>query len=386
MKHLNKLICLAMISSTVIACNQTKEESSTETDIAVKVSDEVSLTKDQYKVADIQLGKVEMRNLSNVIKASGQLNLPPESMVSVSAPLGGYVKSAGLLPGQAVRQGQVVAVIENPEFIDIQQEYLESKSRLEFLQLEYKRQEDLRKENINSAKTFQQVSAELKTIQARMSGLQQKLLLIGISTKSLEAGKISRTSNLYSPINGYVITSNANKGKYAMPTDVLFELGNKSDLHLSLNVYEKDASKIRVGQPIRFALANAADYNRVARVFLIGKVTGNEGTVPVRCRIENISDPSLIPGMYAKALISVTDEEVPAVPSEAIVNADGNDYLFIQTKNETNGYIFKMIPVKRGIEEDGFTEVILPEQFDRNSQLVLKGAYALLSTMRNVEE
>ncbi len=375
-----------MISSTVIACNQTKEESSTETDIAVKVSDEVSLTKDQYKVADIQLGKVEMRNLSNVIKASGQLNLPPESMVSVSAPLGGYVKSAGLLPGQAVRQGQVVAVIENPEFIDIQQEYLESKSRLEFLQLEYKRQEDLRKENINSAKTFQQVSAELKTIQARMSGLQQKLLLIGISTKSLEAGKISRTSNLYSPINGYVITSNANKGKYAMPTDVLFELGNKSDLHLSLNVYEKDASKIRVGQPIRFALANAADYNRVARVFLIGKVTGNEGTVPVRCRIENISDPSLIPGMYAKALISVTDEEVPAVPSEAIVNADGNDYLFIQTKNETNGYIFKMIPVKRGIEEDGFTEVILPEQFDRNSQLVLKGAYALLSTMRNVEE
>ena len=168
-----------MISSTVIACNQTKEESSTETDIAVKVSDEVSLTKDQYKVADIQLGKVEMRNLSNVIKASGQLNLPPESMVSVSAPLGGYVKSAGLLPGQAVRQGQVVAVIENPEFIDIQQEYLESKSRLEFLQLEYKRQEDLRKENINSAKTFQQVSAELKTIQARMSGLQQKLLLIG---------------------------------------------------------------------------------------------------------------------------------------------------------------------------------------------------------------
>ena len=386
MKHLNKIVCLAMISLTAIGCNQTKEESSAETEVAVKTADEVSLTKDQYKVADIQLGKVKMRNLSNIIKASGRLDLPPESMVSVSAPLGGYVRSSGLLPGQVVRKGQVLAVIENPEFIDIQQEYLESKSRLEFLQLEYKRQEDLRKENINSAKTFQQVSAELKTIQARMSGLQQKLLLIGISTKSLEAGKISRTSNLYSPINGYVITSNANKGKYAMPTDVLFELGNKSDLHLSLNVYEKDASKIRVGQPIRFALANAADYNRVARVFLIGKVTGNEGTVPVRCRIENISDPSLIPGMYAKALISVTDEEVPAVPSEAIVNADGNDYLFIQTKNETNGYIFKMIPVKRGIEEDGFTEVILPEQFDRNSQLVLKGAYALLSTMRNVEE
>ncbi|MHB1179505.1 MAG: efflux RND transporter periplasmic adaptor subunit [Daejeonella sp.] len=386
MKHINKIICMAVIGLTAIACNQKKEEKSAETEVAVKVSDEVSLTKDQYKVADIQLGKVEMRNLSNVIKASGQLDLPPESMVSVSAPLGGYVRSSGLLPGQAVRKGQVVAVIENPDFIDIQQEYLESKSRLEFLQLEYKRQEELRKEDVNSAKTFQQVSSELKTMRARMSGLQQKLSLIGISTRGLQADRISRTSNLYSPINGYVIASNANKGKYAMPTDVLFELGNKSDLHLALNVYEKDASKIRVGQPIRFALANAADYNRVARVFLIGKVTGNEGTVPVRCRIENISDPSLIPGMYAKALISVTDEEVPAVPGEAIVNTDGSDYLFIQTKNETNGYTFKMIPIKRGIEENGFTEVILPGQFDKNSQLVLKGAYALLSAMKNVEE
>ncbi|OYZ58411.1 MAG: efflux transporter periplasmic adaptor subunit, partial [Sphingobacteriales bacterium 24-40-4] len=306
---------MAMIGLTAIACNQKKEEKSAETEVAVKVADETSLTKDQYKVADIQLGKVEMRSLSNVIKASGQLDMPPESMVSVSAPLGGYVRSAGLLPGQSVRKGQVVAVIENPDFIDIQQEYLESKSRMEFLQLEFKRQEDLRKEDVNSAKTFQQVSSELKIMRARMSGLQQKLSLIGISTSSLQAGRISRTSNLYSPINGYVTVSNANKGKYVNATDVLFELGNKSDLHLALNVYEKDAYKIRVGQPIRFALANAADYNRVAKVFLIGKSAGKEGTVPVHCHIENVSDPSLIPGMYAKALISVTDDEVSAVPS-----------------------------------------------------------------------
>ncbi|HQS51659.1 MAG TPA: efflux RND transporter periplasmic adaptor subunit, partial [Daejeonella sp.] len=384
--HFNKIICMAMIGLTAIACNQKKEEKSAETEVAVKVADETSLTKDQYKVADIQLGKVEMRSLSNVIKASGQLDMPPESMVSVSAPLGGYVRSAGLLPGQSVRKGQVVAVIENPDFIDIQQEYLESKSRMEFLQLEFKRQEDLRKEDVNSAKTFQQVSSELKIMRARMSGLQQKLSLIGISTSSLQAGRISRTSNLYSPINGYVTVSNANKGKYVNATDVLFELGNKSDLHLALNVYEKDAYKIRVGQPIRFALANAADYNRVAKVFLIGKSAGKEGTVPVHCHIENVSDPSLIPGMYAKALISVTDDEVSAVPSEAIVNADGNDYLFIQTKINASGYAFKMIPIKRGIEEGGYTEVMLPEQFDKSSQVVLKGAYALLSAMKNVEE
>ena len=368
-----------------MACNQTNKEATVEAEVGTKVTDEVSLTKDQYKVAEIQLGKIEMRNLSSVIKASGVLDLSPESMVFISAPLGGYVRSSGLLPGQEVRKGQVVAVIENPEFIDIQQQYLESRSRMEFLQLEYKRQEELRKEDVNSAKTFQQVSSELNMMRARMSGLEQKLLLIGVNVNSLQAGRISRTSNLYSPISGYVITSNVNKGKYVMPTDVLFELGNKSDLHLALNVYEKDASRIKVGQSIRFALANSNEYNRVAKVFLIGKSTGTEGTVPVHCHIENVG-ASLIPGMYAKALISVTEDLVAAVPSDAIVNDAGDDYLFIQLKNDVNGYTFKMIPIKRGIEEDGYTEVILPEQFSQNSQLVLKGAYALLSAMKNVEE
>jgi membrane fusion protein, heavy metal efflux system len=387
MKHLNKIICIALIGLTTVACNQKPtEENAAATEAAAKPADEVSLTKDQYKVVGIELGKVEMRNLSNVIKASGKLDLPPENRISVSAPLGGYVRSAGLLPGQAVRKGQVVAVIENPEFIDIQQEYLESKSRLEFLQLEYKRQEDLRKEDVNSAKTFQQVSSELKIMQARMSGLQQKLSLIGISTKSLQAGKISRTSNLYSPINGFVIISNANKGKYVNATDVLFELADKNGLQLTLDVYEKDLSKIKVGQPVRFALANASDYNRIAKVFLIGKATGNEGTIPVHAYLENVADPALIPGMYAKALISVTDEALSAVPSEAIINADGNDYLFVQIKSDAIGSVFKMIPIKKGIEEDGYTEVILPERFDPNSQVVLKGAYSLLSAMKNVED
>ena len=131
MKHLHKIVCIALIGLTAVACNQTsKEETAAETEVTTKTADEVSLTKDQYNVADIQLGKVEMRSLSNLIKASGKLDLPPESMVSVSAPLGGYIKSAGLLLGQTVRKGEVVAVIENPDFIDIQQEYLESKSRL----------------------------------------------------------------------------------------------------------------------------------------------------------------------------------------------------------------------------------------------------------------
>ncbi|MES2419098.1 MAG: efflux RND transporter periplasmic adaptor subunit [Bacteroidota bacterium] len=386
MKTLNYITAFALSLLTLTACNQAATEEKKEEPAMDKPSDEVTLSKDQHRVATLQMGKLEMRSLSDVIKANGAIDVPPENMVSISAPLGGYIKSSGLLPGQQIRKGQVIATLENPEFIDIQQEYLESKSRFEFLALEYKRQEQLRKEDVNSAKTFQQVSSEYKMIQARMSGLEQKLSLIGINAKNLSSGKISKTSNLYSPINGYVTLSNATTGKYVNPTDVIFELANKSEMHLALNVYERDAAKIKVGQSIKFALANETEYNRNAKVFLIGKSTGTDGTVPVHCHLLDVGNTSLFPGMYAKAMIETTNQSVSALPNESIVQSDGMDYIFIQTSSSEKGFTFKMIPVKKGIEQEGYTEVILPDNFDRNSAVVIKGAYTLLSAMKNVEE
>ena len=384
------IISSYLIASIVfISCGNTKQEAETKAEAkdSTIVNDEVTLTADQYKIAAVQVGKIEMRNLSSVIKVNGLLDVPPQNAVSISAPLGGYLRSSGLLPGQTVRKGQVLAVIENPEFINIQQEYLESKSRLEFLSLEYKRQEELRKEDVNAAKTFQQISSEYNMMQARVAGLRQKLALIGININSVSAGSISRTANLYSPINGFVTESNVNKGMYVNPSDVLFELANKTDIHLALSVFEKDIQKIRVGQPIRFALANENGYNREAKVLLIGKATQTGGTIPVHCHLTNSDDPSLLPGMYAKALIETRSDDVPALPIDAIVQSEGKDYIFIQTDTAQNNVTFKMIPVVKGTEQEGFVAVTLPENFNiSSSKVVIKGAYSILSAMKNVEE
>lgn len=305
MTTINKfLFSILTITIVTTACNSKKSEEKSETEkVETKDSsafkDAVTLTADQYKVAAIELGKVEMRNLSSVIKVNGVIDVEPQSVVSISAPLGGYVKSAGLLPGQPVRKGQVMAVIENAEFINIQQDYLESKSRQVFLSQELERQKELRREEVNAVKTLQQVTSEYNILNAKISALQQKLSLIGISTKALNAGKISKTSNLYSPINGYVTVSNVNRGKYVQPSDVLFELSNKSDMHLALNVFEKDVRKINAGQPIRFALASETGYNREAKVFLIGKSTEEDGTVPVHAHLTISNDAALFPGILS---------------------------------------------------------------------------------------
>ncbi len=388
---INILFPILTIITVISACNGKKTEEKTEiekveTKDSTATKDEVSLTADQYKVAAIELGKIEMRNLSSVIKVNGVVDVEPQNLVSISAPLGGYVKSAGLLPGEAVRKGQVVAVIENAEFIDIQQDYLESKSRMVFLSQELERQKELRKEEVNAAKTLQQVSSEYNMMQAKISALEQKLSLIGISTKTVQSGRISKTSNLYSPINGYVTASNVNRGKYVQPSDVIFELANKSDMHLALNVFEKDVRKINPGQPIRFALANETDYHREAKVFLIGKAS-EDGTIPVHCHLSVSNDAAMLPGMYVKAMIETRTEDVPALPVVAIIQSEGKDYIFIQTDTAQNKTTFKMIPVVKGIEQEGFVAVTLPDGYDmRLIKIVIKGAYALLSAMKNVEE
>jgi cobalt-zinc-cadmium efflux system membrane fusion protein len=327
-----------------------------------------------------------MRNLSNLLKANGVLDVPPQSVVSISAPFGGYVKSAGLLAGEAISKGQVVAVIENALFIDIQQDYLESVSKMVFLSQELERQKELRKEEVNAAKTLQQISSEYNMLRAKISGLEQKLLLIGINPKSVQAGRIVKTSNLYSPISGFVTASNVNQGKYVQPSDVLFEFANKNDLHLALDIFEKDVPKISAGQPIRFALANETDYRREAKVFLISKAT-QDGTIKVHCHLSNAHDPALLPGMYVKALVQTHADVTPALPTTAIVQSEGKDFIFVQTDSSTGRFLFKMIPIVKGTEQEGFAAVSMPAGFDATkSRIVIRGAYDLLSVMKNVEE
>lgn len=265
--------------------------------------------------------------------------------------------------------------------------YLESTSRMVFLGQELKRQQELRKEDINSAKTLQQVSSEYNMMRARINALQQKLSLIGIGTKALQAGTIVKTSNLYSPINGYVTASNVNRGKYVQPSDVLFELANKSDMHLALNVFEKDVRKINPGQPIRFSLASETNYNRTAKVFLIGKSTEENGTIPVHCHLDLSNDSAMLPGMYVKALIETRTEDVQALPVEAIIQSEAKDYIFIHKDTAQGKVHFRMIPVIKGTEQEGYVAITFPGNFNTaNAKIVIKGAYALLSAMKNVEE
>jgi RND family efflux transporter MFP subunit len=351
--------------------------------------DIVEMRDDQIKLAGIETSLIEERTMSGTLKVSGTITASPQDLASVSMPMGGFVKSTSLLPGSSVRKGQILAIIENPEFIDIQQNYLEVKSKLEYTEAEYKRQSELYKNDVASKKNIQLATSEFKALKAQQRALEQKLLLIGINPSRLSDDRISRSVALTSPISGYVKTVNVAIGKSVAATDVLFEIVNTSHLLLELTLFEKDADKVKVGETIHFYINNETEQHD-AKVYQTSKSVGSDRSLKVYAYIQG-ECKNVLPGMYANALVKATGSKVMAVPSDAVVSFDDKDYIFVFDRNKTeNGRAFceyHMVQVHKGVSDDGFIEIVLPKQIDRTKvKVVTKGAYNLLAAKKNAGE
>lgn len=349
----------------------------------------VELREDQIKLAGIQTGSVELRSVSNTLKVNGIISVAPKNQATVSMPLGGFIKSTNLLPGHVVTKGQILAVIENQDFVDIQQNYLEARNKLVFAEAEFKRHTDLYKDDVYSEKNVQQVTVDYKNLKALVRSLEQKLLLIGINPGQLNEDNISNTVNLVSPIQGFLKAVNVNIGKSVSSTDVLFEIVNSDILFLELTLFEKDADKVASGQKIKFYINNEAEAHE-AVISQTGKSVSDDKTFRVYATVASTCK-NVMPGMYVNALIEESDIKTTALPSEAVVSFDDKDYIFIFEKNkEEAGQPFteyKIIEVKKGVSSSGYTEIKLPEGIDINTaRVVVKGAYNLLSAKKNAGE
>jgi cobalt-zinc-cadmium efflux system membrane fusion protein len=364
---------------------------------------EVSLTPDQAKLASLELGKIELKNIGTALQVTGKIDVPPQNLVSISIPAAGFLKSTLMLPGTPVKKGQLLATIQNPEFIQMQQDYLqikneitENESQLEYLAVEYNRQQELAKENVNSGKTLQAAKAQYLGMKARiegqkakMGGLKARMQIMGINVAKLSAEYYQNEIAILSPISGGVTKVNANIGRYINTTDVLFEIVDNEHQHVALTVFEKDLPKIHVQQNVRFVVTGETK-ERNAKVYLIGREINPDRTVLIHCHIDK-EDNHLLPNAYLKAWVEVEHNEVTCVPTEALVTSDGMDYIFVvnqnTNQNKTGNQSFTMIQVKKGVSEGDFSEVILPNSLDlTKTTIVTKGAFTLLAKLKIAEE
>lgn len=374
-----KITLLIMISLSMIqACsNKTANTDSKANELTVN---EIVLSDAQMKNANITLDTAQMLSLAGIVKVNGVIDVPPQNMVSVSLPLGGFLVKTKLLPGMHLNKGDVIAVMEDQQYIQLQQDYLTAKVQFTSIEKEYQRQSELNINKASSDKMFEQARSTYQSQKILINALAEKLRLIGLNPASLNENNMSKSINVYSPINGFVSKVNVNIGRYINPSDVMFELVNPDDIHLNLTIYEKDLQSLHIGTKVK-AFTNT-DPNKfyTCDVILIGQDVSKEGFVQVHCHFHTYSNV-LIPGMYMNAELQSESKMAIVLPEAAVVSHEGKAYVFIEKFNKH----FEMLEVKTLASNNGKIEI---EESDRlvGAKVVVSGAYDLLMMAKNTAE
>lgn len=372
------LICTIAVLSFLACGGKQTDQQSAETETPPETH--VSLSQEQLQNAKVETGMAEKGDISSTLRLSGTIDVPPQNMISVSFPLGGYLKSTRLLPGMRVRKGEVLAVMEDAQFIQLQQEYLLTKSKLTLTEAEFQRQQTLNAGKAASDKVLQQAKSEFETQRITQRALAEKLRLIGLDPEKLSEENLSRTVNVYSPISGYVAKVDVNIGKYTAPTDVLFELVNPEDIHLNLTAFEKDVQQLAIGQPVKAWTNDNPEKKYSASIILVGKNLDENRSAEVHCHFDRY-DEKLLPGMYMNAEVSVKSQNAWIVPDAAVVRWQNKHYIFI----ENGEGVFEMAEVTPGIAQEGKIQ-ITPVVDIAGKKIALTNAYTLLMKLKNQAE
>lgn len=371
-----KTTYIIIFSLFLLNCGN-QEKKSELTNNTVVAPNEIKLSKQQFESENMQLGRLTEEAFSNIVKANGMIDVPPENKSSVSTFMGGYVTKIPLLIGDNVKKGQLVATLENTDFVEIQQHYLEIAEQLNFLKNEYDRQKKLYDENITSQKNYLKAESEYKSNLASYNGLQKKLEMMHIDPKAVEKGQITSSINLYAPISGYVTKVNVSNGSYVSSASELLEIINREHIHLELNVFEKDILKIKKGQKIKFKVPEASNTVYEAEVHLVGTSIDQNRTIKVHGHIENEENTNFIVGMFVEADIITNSENQLALPNEAIAKID-NDYFALVVVNTTEtGFILKKEKIEIGAKNENFTEVLNHANLT-DKDILTKGGFMLL--------
>ena len=366
------------------------------------------LTDEQIKSIGIELGVIEEKQLTASLKTNGVLQVPNQNKASVNSLYSGVIKSLLIQPGNYVRKGQTIATIANPDFIQAQSEYLSVNSKIVLAELEVKRQRDLNAGNAGALKNLQAAETELRTLRTLKSTLEQQIKLMGINPERLSNGKLISVLSISSPISGVVSNVIVKMGSYVDVSTPDAEIVDNSQLHLDLFVYERDLTKLKNNQLIHFTLTNNPGKEYDAQIYSLGSsFEGESKAVTVHAKVQG-DKTGLIDGMNITAVISLENQTLPAVPTEAIVNVAGQDYIFIVSEqngeeehtkdsvkhdvkteaghNDEKGITFERIPVAKGTTDVGYTEITLLKEIPKDAKIVVKGAYFVLAKMTNSGE
>jgi cobalt-zinc-cadmium efflux system membrane fusion protein len=376
MKYIKSLLLLLALVLT--ACNNSEKESPLLTS-PERRDDIVHLTKAQFENAKMEIGQLTEKPFAETVQTSGMIDVPPQSRAVISAFAGGYIKNTPLLVGNKVSKGQRLVTLENPEFITMQQNYLETAEQLSYLKSEYERQKIMFDEKITSQKSYLKAESEYRSNLARYNSLKKNLEMLNINPASVKAGNIVSAVNIYSPIDGNVTRVFVNTGTYVSPADKIMEIMNTDHIHLELKVFEKDLLQLKKEQEILFTVPEASKEVFKGEVHLVGtSIDPNTRIAMVHGHIDEKDEQNFTAGMFVEAQIVTGTSNQWALPENAVVEMEGKNYVLLIKNESAEEFEILPVEVKIGSTYNGFTAIGKSEEFKPETKFLTKGAFVLL--------
>lgn len=381
MSRLLYILPVTVLILIVSACGDSNKKNNVVDNAVVNelTKNTITISKAQFEGGNMALGRLSQQDFPVVVEVSGTIDVPPQNKAVVSAFVGGYIKRTPLLIGNKVKKGQPLLSLENPEFVQMQQDYQESFEQLNFLKSEYERQKSLVAEQITSQKNFLKAESEYKRNLARYNGLRHKLKMLNISPENVEKNILVSEATIYAPIDGSITKVNVSKGMYVSPADEIMEIINTDHIHLELSVFEKDIMNIKKDQNIRFKISEASEEYYEAEVYLVGtSIDPKSRTVKVHGHLHDDENHKFAVGMFVEAAIITSNKTLNALPIESVIVQDNNHYVLTLVSEGNEEDVFETKAVKIGDSYDGYTAITDLGDLKESDQVIVKGGFNLL--------
>lgn len=372
---------LALILASLTGCgkNEAPTAESIEVTEAPSGSEEIFLTTEQFNTMKMEWGSPHQGDFSSEVKVQGTVKVPVEGMQEISAYFGGYVSNLELIEGQSVRKGETLFYLENPEFIRLQQDYLETTSQLAYLKSEFERQKTLYEEQISAQKNYLKAEADYQGALAKSQSLKKQLNLINIDAEQLTPANIRSKVPVISPIKGFVEQVFVAPGQFLPASGKAISLLNKDHLHIELILFEKDASRIHIGQKVEVSMPDSPGQVLMAQIHVVGQTINEQRQINVHADLVDEKEVvKLIPGMFVQARVQLDPQQSWALPEDALVEVDGEYFILVQRGKTDQGFKLDKLKVVPGAKNKSMIAIEPVDGLDENAVVLVKGGFNLL--------
>ncbi|WP_188457896.1 efflux RND transporter periplasmic adaptor subunit [Psychroflexus planctonicus] len=375
----NSILYISLLASLfMLSCTDEKTAENEENQQEEHAhEDEIVLTKAQFENGNFRLGKAVLQTFSESFRVTGMIDVPPNNRALVSSFFNGFVSKTTLLVGDEVQKGDLLLQLKNPEFIQLQQNYAENHSELEYLQSEFQRKQNLLADQVISEKVFQKAKSDYMRMKAKVEGLQKTLQLMNVNTKSVLAGNYTDEISIYAPISGKIAKVNVAQGMYLDNSTLIMEILDTDHVHLELDVFEKDVLKIKKGDSLNFKIPEISNQSYRAYVRLIGAEINEKRSVRIHAHPVN-EDENFAVGMFVEAYFSNDPKQEISLPTTAFVDQDNQLHVLQLTEETADEYHFKMIEVENLPEQNGFKPLQSKKSFAKEKPFLTQGGFDLV--------